>query len=296
MTLFGLLICIAASAQAQLEPQAPSAVPSRMLPFPDGEKLIFEIKLSRFPLYVTLGNITFEYAGTATDTKIEGAARDLSKDTTRELIRLRAEAISKGFLVSLFGINVRDRFETLVDKGDFSARLSFRDEEEGKKHVARTSHFDPVNRTVTYNVVDLNKAEAAARIKELPRKERMQSLLSAIYYFRTFELANDEVVCFPVSEEEQNHEFEIYVRGREALQLGETKLHTIKLEPRLFGPGRYFSREGEMEMWVTDDERRVPVRLVARTSAGTITATLTNYDAQPPLRKITKPSGTAPAR
>ncbi|MEP7274298.1 MAG: DUF3108 domain-containing protein, partial [Acidobacteriota bacterium] len=71
---------------------------------------------------------------------------------------------------------------------------------------------------------------------------------------------------------------------------GDTKLATIKLEPRLFGPGRFFTREGEMQIWVTDDERRVPVRLVAKTSSGTITATLTNYDNQPPLRQFTKPS------
>ncbi len=288
--MLGLLIWLAGSGPGLRDLRGQPVAPVRALPFPDGEKLIFEIKLNRFPLFVTLGEITFEYAGLSADRKIAGTALDLSKDTTRELLTLRAEAVSKGFLATLIGINVKDRFETLVDRSDFSARLSLRQEEEGKKRLAKTTHFDPVDRLVKSTVIDLNKIEAPPRLKELPRKERMQSLLSAIYYFRTFELADDEIVCFPVSEDEENYEFEIYVRGREGIQFGDTKLRTIKIEPRLFGPGRYFSREGEMQMWVTDDERRVPVRLVAKTSAGTIIASLLNYDAQPPLRKFTKPS------
>jgi hypothetical protein len=260
------------------------------IPFPENEKLIFEIKLNRFPLYVTLGHITFEYKGVSDNRRIDGAAIEISEEGASDLLRLKAEAVSKGFLVSLFGINVNDKFETLVNRSDFAAQLSFREEEEGKKHVARTSYFDPLDDLVKYRIIDLTRPGSEPRAKELPRKQTMQSLLSAIYYVRTFPLNDDDIVCFPVSEEEENHEFEIAVRGREPLEFGDTKLRTIRIEPRLFGPGRYFKREGEMQMWLTDDERRVPVKLVARTSAGTIIAQLLNYDAQPPLRKFTRPS------
>ena len=275
---------------AVLAPPRGESTPSGInLPFPENEKLIFEIKLNRFPLYVTLGHITFEYKGVSDNRKIEGAGLEMSLEGDAELLRLKALAVSKGFLVSLFGINVNDRFETLVNRSDFAAQLSYREEEEGKKHVARASYFDPAVDLVKYRIVDLTKPESEPRLKELPRKAAMQSLLSAIYYVRTFPLKDDDVVCFPVSEEEENHEFEIVVRGREPLEFGDTKLHTIRIEPRLFGPGRYFRREGEMQMWLTDDERRVPVKLVAKTSAGTVIAQLTNYDAQPPLRKFTRP-------
>jgi hypothetical protein len=266
------------------------------LPFPENEKLIYEIKFNRFPLYTTLGHITFEYKGAAPDRKIDGAALEMSQDGTADLLRLKAEAVSKGMLVTLIGINVNDTFETLVNRNDFSAQLSLREEEEGKKHISRTSYFDPFENLVRYRIIDLSRTDSVPRVKDLPRKTGMQSLLSAIYYVRTFALNDGDVVCFPVSEEEENYEFEIFVRGREPLEFGDTKLHTIKIEPRLFGPGRYFNREGEMQMWLTDDERRVPVRLVAKTSAGTIIAQLINYDAQPPLRNFRRPSDGPPEK
>lgn len=294
--LAGLLVSAALLMAAVAPLRGRSASEGILLPFPDNEKLVFEIKLNRFPLYVTLGHITFEYKGISDNRTIDGAAIQMREDAEGDLLRLRAEAVSKGFLVTLFGINVNDKFETLVNRRDFAAQLSYREEEEGKKHVARTSYFDPLDGRVKYKIIDLTKPEGLPREKELPRKDAMQSLLSAIYYVRTFPLNTDDIVCFPVSEEEENHEFEIVVRGREPLEFGDTKLHTIRIEPRLFGPGRYFRREGEMQMWLTDDERRVPVKLVAKTSAGTIIAQLLNYDAQPPLRKFTRPSDGTPPR
>ncbi len=279
---------LGATGVSQTRP-APHPV-DKTLPFPDGEKLVFDVKLSRFGLVLSLGTITFEYFAEATDLKIPGSSMEISPETGGSFLKLKADVVSKGFLATLTGFNVRDRFEALVERSDFSARLSFREEEEGKKHVAKTTLFDPTDNIVKHLLLDLNKPEAPAVKVEVPLKQRMQSLLTAIYYFRTFELANDEVVCFPVSEDNKNYEFEIAVLGREVAQVGDTKVPAIKIEPRLFGPGRYFSREGDMFMWVTDDERRVPLRLTAKTSSGTVIATLTNYNAQPSLRRSVKPS------
>ena len=265
-----------------------------VLPFPEGEKLIFEIKISRFPIYATLGNITFEFLGLSKDHAIRGSSIEYKPAEDDALMVLRAEAVSNGVLASLFGFDVRDRYETLVNRADFSARLSFKEEMEGKKHLAKTTLFSLPDETVRYNVVDFTKPQAPLRTKELPLKARMQSLLSAIYFLRLQPLADGDLLCFPVSEDEENHEFEIAVRGREAIELDQTRLATIKVEPRLFGPGRFFSRDGEMQMWLADDERRTPVRLVAKMGAGTMTATLTNYNSQPPLRRIAKPMPSPP--
>src|SRR5262249_28008528 len=106
-------------------------------PIPAGEKLEYEIKLSRFPVYTSLGVMTFENLGVVTSHQGSGAAGDQQKTTAplieglnteftpaldEQLWRLRATAVSKGALIALFGVDVRDRFETLVDMRDFSAR------------------------------------------------------------------------------------------------------------------------------------------------------------------------------
>ena len=43
---------------------------------------------------------------------------------------------------AIVGYDVKDRFETLVNAQDFSARVSFKEIKEGKKHVAQAALFN----------------------------------------------------------------------------------------------------------------------------------------------------------
>src|SRR5262249_50190049 len=131
---------------------------------------------------------------------------------------------------------------------------------------------------VKYLTTDLSKPDAPPKAKPLPREEGMLSLLSAIYFMRLQKLKEGQTLTFPVSADEANYQFEVLVGKRERIKTDCGKVKTVRLEPRLFGPGRFFSKiQGEMIMWVSDDSKRTPLRLVARTSKGTITAKLLNF-------------------
>jgi hypothetical protein len=264
-------------------------------PIPAGEKLEYEVKLSRFPLPrpVSLGVLTFENLGEVTSRQdsgaaagdqqkpgaslIEGLNTEFTPAPDEQLWRLRATAVSKGALVALFGVDVRNRFEALVDMRDFSARLSFKEEKEGNKHIVQSTIFDRAEQQVKYLTTDLNKPDAPPRAKPLPREEGMLSLLSAIYFMRLQTLKEGQMLTFPVSADEANYQFEVLVGKRESIKTECGKVRTVRLEPKLFGPGRFFKLQGEMTMWVSDDSKRTPLRLVAKTSKGTVTAKLLNF-------------------
>src|SRR5262245_59963533 len=262
-------------------------------PIPVGEKLEYEVKLSRFPIYTSLGVVTFENLAAVTSSKdsgaaagdqqkppaplIEGLNTEFTPAPDEHLWRLRATAVSKGALIALFGVDVRDRFETLIDLRDFSARVNFKEEKEGKRHIVQSTIFDRAEQQVKYLTTDLTKPDAPPRAKPLPREEGMLSLLSAIYFVRLQNLKEGQMLTFPVSADEENYQFEVLVGKRESLKTECGKVKTVRLEPKLFGPGRFFKRPGEMSMWVSDDNKRTPLRLVAKTPKGTVTAKLLNF-------------------
>jgi hypothetical protein len=250
------------------------------LPIPVGEKLEYEVRYARFPLYATVGVVTFEYLGLATGAAIEpikGLNIAFSPGSEEQFFRFRATAVSKGVLLGLLGVEASDRFETLVNTADFSARISFKEINEGKKHVAQTSLFDRAAQTVNFTAHDLNKPDAPAHIKTLPRPDGMLDLLSAFYFLRLQKLKEGQVVSFPVNDDDTNYTFNIVIGARAKLKTDCGQVKTIKVEPKLFGPGQLFPREGEMTMWLSDDNRHVPLRLVAKTPSGTITAKLLNF-------------------
>jgi hypothetical protein len=287
-------------------PSAPATAPSApvaqlqrdfkdSLPIPAGEKLEYEINLSRFPLPrpVSLGVLTFENLGAVTNRQdsaaaagdqqkapapmIEGLNAEFTPAPDELLWRVRATAVSKGMLIALFGIDVNNRFETLVDLRDFSARVNFKEEKEGKKHIVQSAIFDRGEQQVKYLTTDLTKPQTPPRAKPLPREDGMLSVISAIYFIRLQKLKEGQMLSFPVSDGEANYQFEILVGKRESLKTECGKVKTVRLEPKLFGPGRYFKRQGEMTMWVSDDNKRTPLRLVAKTPSGTYTAKLLNF-------------------
>jgi hypothetical protein len=268
-------------------------------PIPAGEKLEYEVKLSRFPIYGSLGILTFENLGAVTNRQesgpangdrqkadippgapalIEGMNTEFTPAPGERLWRLRATAVSKGFFVSMFGIDASYRYETLVDMRDFSARANIKETKEGKKHVIQSTLFDPAEQQVKYLTTELHRPDIPPRAKPLPREDGMLSLLSAIYFVRLQKLKEGQMITFPVSADEANYRFEILVGKRESIKTDCGKIKTVKLQPKLFGQGRLFNKiQGEMTMWVSDDSKRTPLRLVARTSRGTITAKLLNF-------------------
>jgi hypothetical protein len=263
-------------------------------PIPAGEKLEYEVKLARFPIYASLGVVTFENLGPVTNNQhskaaagdqqkapaslIEGLNTEFMPAPDEQLLRLRATAVSKGMLIALVGYDVRNRFETLVDMRDFSARLSFKEEKEGKRHIIQSAVYDSSDQMVKYLTTDLNKPQTPPRAKPLPRRDGMLGLLSAFYFVRLQKLIEGQMLTFPVSADEENYQFEVLVGKRENIKTDCGNVRTVKIEPKLFGPGRFFNkRQGEMTMWLSDDEKRTPLRLVAKTSAGTITAKLLNF-------------------
>ena len=251
------------------------------LPIPAGEKHEYEIRISRFPIYATVGTITFEYLGATTDDQIKANLGDLNVEfkaaASERLLHFRAKAISKGMLVSFIGYNVSRRYETLIDEQDFSARLSFRETTEGKKHQVQTALFDRDRKSIHFKFNDLATPQSPSREKTFERKDGSVDVLTSFYLVRLQKLKEGQLLRFPVSDDDQNYEFEIVVGKREKLSTDCGKVKTIRLEPKLFGPGKFFSRPGEMTMWVTDDNKHVPLRVIVKTPRGTLSAKLLNF-------------------
>ncbi len=244
----------------------------KQLPFKAGEKLTYELRFTKLPISVNAGTIVFENLGVTSQPTIDKL--EFKAQPADRLLHLRAQITAKGLLLRLFGLSVNDRFETLVDAKDFRPRALLREIEEGKKHNLQTGHFDYEKKEADYHTTDLNNPAAGAREKLVKMEPDMQDLLSAIYLLRLQELTEGAMYKFPLVYEGERKEFEIIIHGREEVQTDLGKFKTIKVEPKLFGLGRLSSREGEFFMWITDDAIRLPVKLVAKASGATITASL----------------------
>jgi Protein of unknown function (DUF3108) len=282
LTALIFLVVVACKSKPRV-PAAPPApkilVPRRdyqQLSFPVTEKLTYDLRFTRAPLSISAGTIVFESVGITAQPAIDKL--EFKSSPEDRLLHLRAVITAKGLLLRLFGLSVNDRFETLVEAKDFKMRAVLREIEEGKKHNVQTGLFDYDKKEANYRTVDLNAPQNPAREKIVKLEPDMQDLLSAFYLMRLQELKEGMTYKFPLVYEGERKEFDVLVHGHEVVETDLGKFNTIKLQPGLFGEGRLSAREGEFWMWVTDDAAHMPVKIQAKASGATITASLSKKE------------------
>lgn len=272
------------------------------LPFQNNEQLTYELRLSRFPIYGTIGELSFvvnEEAITVINNavdnktnrepKVENTEKPLSEkketaspeslainkstDKTPSQWKFSVTAKSKGILTSIFRINVNDLFTSFVNKNDFNVTKTVKVIDEGKKHREMVADFDQNKQKVRWIDTDL-KTQKVVRSKENPSLSWVTDIVNGWYVMRAQPLTIGKTFAFPLADEGETYEIEVDALEKESLETDFGKFATVKLEMKIFN-GKYIRRKGRLFLWVTDDSRHVPLRAQIKSSFGTVTATLT---------------------
>jgi len=162
---------------------------------------------------------------------------------------------------------VRDRYETYIDK-DMIAPLAFiRRVDEGGYSIKQDYIFNP-NKETVFTGKKLVKTPAY-----------VQDLLSAYYFARTQDMRHakpGELITVPCFVDDTLFSAKIRFIGRETIT---TDLGTFKC--MIFRPviqtGRIFKHEEDMNVWITDDENKIPIRAEAKILVGSIKMDLIDY-------------------
>jgi hypothetical protein len=235
------------------------------LPFCEGERLVYQVRYSKLILSAVVGRLTFVF-GRSEERPLVG------------VYHLRAEAVSEGALTALLGVRVEDVFESFVDPQDFGVLRTRKQLFEGARRSFHLALFDRGNAAVTYIVRDLTKPGDPPKVKENAARPWVQDILSGIYYVRLRVAAPGDILRFPVSDDGETYDLEVRVHGVEEVELPQGRVPAIKIEPLVFGPGRLIRREGEMFIWLSADQRRVPLLARVRGGFGTIHVHLVEDD------------------
>lgn len=166
-------------------------------------------------------------------------------------------------------LSVDDKTESVVPRGGRSTVPSFFRENinEGKTHSRKEARFDFSSLTV--HAKDLVKKTE----KTDPITSKTYDTLSSIYFIRSVELALGQSVSFDLYDFKHlwNAEARVVKREKIGTPLGEFK--TLKITSELKSNG-VPARAGNTTLWLTDDARRIPVKIVTKLKIGEITLTL----------------------
>ena len=100
---------------------------------------------------------------------------------------------------------------------------------------------------------------------------------SSFYYLRTLKLDVGKSVFVNMLDNKKLWNVEVQVVKKEKLDTILGEINTIQVRPIMKSEG-IFERKGAIDIWLTDDDRRIPVRMKTKVKIGSVTATLVKVD------------------
>ena len=238
------------AAMIGLVPVSGALAQDNPLPFKPGEKLHFVLKwqaikageavLEVLPVETIKGVPTYHFVMTAKSTR----------------------------LIDTF-YKVRDRIDAYAHVDMSRSLLYKKKQREGRNVKDVTIDFDWDKQQARYN----NQGRARDPIDLIPGS---LDPLSALYFTRTFDLGQNTLIECPVTDGKKNVIGQARVLRRETITTSSGTFDTFVVEPNLRDVGGVFkkSKNAKLHVWVTADERRLPVKIRSKVIIGSFTGEL----------------------
>ena len=167
---------------------------------------------------------------------------------------------------------VEDVYESYFDKDTIKPYVFKRKIDEGgyKKH--RITNFDYI----------ANKAYVQDFLKQKDTTipfSNVQDILSSFYYLRNQDvkgLKRGDEIAIDMFMDSQVYPFKLRFLGKEVLNTKFGKINTLVFRP-LVQSGRIFKAQESVTIWITDDSNKIPIKMKADLSVGSLRAELEAY-------------------
>jgi hypothetical protein len=167
---------------------------------------------------------------------------------------------------------VEDVYESYFDKDTIKPYVFKRKIDEGgyKKH--RITNLDYI----------ANKAYVQDFLKQKDTTipfSNVQDILSSFYYLRNQDvkgLKRGDEIAIDMFMDSQVYPFKLRFLGKEVLNTRFGKIKTIVFRP-LVQSGRIFKAQESVTIWITDDSNKIPIKMKADLSVGSLRAELEAY-------------------
>jgi hypothetical protein len=217
--------------------------------FKEGEKLTFDLNYG----FVTAGIAVMEISR-------------IKKISGRNAYHVNFEVNSVPSFDMFY--KVRDRYESYIDvEGLFPWRF-----EQHIREGGYTRDFSAF--------FDQRKGKAKTSEGEYEIPPYVNDIVSAFYFARTFDYSNmkeNDLFHLQNFYKDKVYDLDVKYLGKETIEVPAGKFDCIIVEP-LVKEGGLFKHEGNIIVWLTDDDLKLPVKVRTKIIIGYVEAKLTDYE------------------
>lgn len=227
-----------------------------------GEKLSFIVRYG----FIKAGEASME-------------VKEIVPHRDRHAYRIISTARSTGAFDFFF--KVRDKVESYIDtRGLFSWKFNKQLREGSYKFDLRVDYHQ------SFGIADVDMIRYHDN-EPLTVKEQKKfkiaippyvlDILASFYYVRSQQLRVGMPLYITNHDNKKIYDLKVLIQRREIVDVEAGKFRTIMVQPKLQGEG-IFKQKGELWVWLTDDQYKIPVQMKSAVFIGSITTELTKIE------------------
>jgi hypothetical protein len=247
--------------------------------FAGGEELVYIAEFSRLLLKkMDVADFRFSASPQASVQRanVLGAS---AADVPASSLKLTGDISSRGFFSKLFNLTFRERVESIVEPASFTVQKTKRTDEQGKRVRVSETTYD--RGKLFWIERDPNNPARVPRTATVSFTGNVQDVLSAVYYLRTQPLEIGKTFELTLSDSGRVFQLPVRVIEKRRMKTVLGRVEAIRVDPQVYGPDGMLSGKGQFSIWLTNDNRRIPVKARIKLDFGTVDIT---------LRKVTNSS------
>jgi hypothetical protein len=265
-----LLIISAALSMSQNGPAKPSS-----MPFRDGERLIYTVQWDP-PWYLFF--LPAMEAGEA-DLMLAGEAEYNNK----KAVKIVLKAHSSGSLAKMSGMKVEDEFVFFSEPGTFCTLAASQKIREGKRKRQIDIEYFREDRRLHFREMDESvippKLKRDVIKNDIP--SCVQDPFSALYLYRMSTLREEHTQTLVLGDNDKFKNIQCRVEKQETVEVPAGKYSAWKISTKAL-MGGLFKEGGQFRLWLSADERKIPVQFEVRVRLGKVLGKLKNSKFQIP--------------
>ncbi|MDP6339124.1 MAG: DUF3108 domain-containing protein [Candidatus Marinimicrobia bacterium] len=215
---------------------------SKDVPFKTGESLKYSAEFNLFPV----GQAELYVSG-------------IEEINGNETYHVSFSAQTRGLASRIF--KIRDQIDIWMDKEEFFTHRLKKNINEGSYKKSVDVHFD------------YDKSVARTGTKEVKIDFKARDPFSMFYYLRTIPLKEKEVMSFSSFEGRKIVHYNLQMTGKEVIS-SPAGTFACKVVRPFKEKKNLFKNSGDMQIWLSDDEKRLPVKIHIKMKFGSMTLLL----------------------
>lgn len=190
----------------------------------------------------------------------------------RETYFIESIAKSNSFVDVFF--KVRDYNASQIDSKSLASVSFIQNLQEGHYEVFRQTRIDYFSGSYEYKRQYKGKTHVRVGTVTTP----MSDILSAFYYVRTLPLKPGEKYALQVFSDQSEYSLEIEVGPKlKTIKVPAGKFECLRVQPKVVGDAIFKAKEGKMTIWMSNDDKKLPVLLQSKVIIGSFDGELKEY-------------------